>query len=649
MTENETPTNSSSVLFNTIVAVAVAVIALVGSLITKVESDASSFSDIAGNDEQIYYYQSMGKQISGDANTNYEFGTIYQLWSEYNLLVLAAKQGGDEISAASYLNLRDQVAKNSTLLSSTYFDSTTGRVDLAAYKADTYGLDVIQLQEMRSAATDVSDAWGDKDSTYVLQLTLLAVAGFLLGLALMTKSNIARLIFVASGIPLVVIISVWAYLVWKEPVFDLRTTDAIPAFAKGASLASQKRWADSISYFDQAIEKAGSDHPYGRAYLYRAQANAELGNYEAAVHDYQFAIDSGETDPNVIGSLVWALFQTGEFQQAVETGQVALEESPDNLWLQLRVGLAMTANGDVDAAKKQYQAIIDLASKQVAEKRALGDDPSDVWWQLNDAAFQLTKLAQLIQTDTTKSPIKSAMQDSKKVLQSAQEFASILNESSVSLQYAVPNSEVKAVFSEPEISLSKTADQAFVYGVDAVFQYSDLEKGQLLTIKVLRNGIEDPSWTINKVWDQVSAGTMAVTLTPSYSDLYVTQPGIYQVVVYVNGQLIQKSAFDVPGEVSPSDFVFSDMLDSYDFSNLDIFADEDGNQTDLSQDPAQLFESGNTNEVISNGDLPATDESGTSIQTCTDPNDPACASVGDPVPTDSTGSDTGGDPSSENP
>ncbi len=662
-TENETPPDPTSNFFNAVVAISVAVIALAGSLITKIQSDASTLSSAAANDEQIYYYEAMGEQISGDANTNYEFGTIYQLWDEYNLLAIFAEKGGDASKAASYRKLRDDLLKNSALLSSDYFDAATGQVDLVAYKENLYGLHVIELEEMQSAAAAVSDAWGEKDSTYVLQLTLLAVAGFLLGLSLMTRSNIARIVFTTSGIPMVIILSIWAYTVWRQPVYDLRKTGAIPYFAEGVSLIEQKNWKAALTPLNKAIELAGEEEPYGHAYLHRAQANAELGNFEAAVSDYQSAIEMGEDEPNVIGSLVWALFQTGKFHEAINAGQTALEDTPNNLWLQLRVGMALLANGDIESAKLHYQDIVKLASAQAADKRALGDDPSEIWWQLNDAAFQLGRLTQLLDSDQTNSPVKNAINDKENVSAAAQELASLLNEASVSLQYAVTKSDTRAIFKKPEISFSSTPDQLYIYKVSATFQYTGLEKGQLLTIKVSRNGIEDPSWTYTTAWDKASSGKFTLVLTPAYADVYLVLPGVYEVSIYVNGNKLQQETFSI-GEDRPEngDFIFSDMLDNFDFFNMDIFDTDDelAEEEDIF-DPEAFYDSAEEYDLYFYEEGSDLSNENDEIIICESPDDPACSDLNETDDTsdgsatdsennpteDPTDEDTGEDPENE--
>ena len=133
--------------------------------------------------------------------------------------------------------------------------SNTGKVNLPLYEADTYRRELYELEERQLAADEVSSAWGDKSSQYILQLTLLAVAGFLLGLALMTKARIPTLVFSVSGILMVVIISIWAYQLSLVTVIA-RPNNAITAFAEGASLMDQRRWDEALPLFNEAIEKS---------------------------------------------------------------------------------------------------------------------------------------------------------------------------------------------------------------------------------------------------------------------------------------------------------------------------------------------------------------------------------------------------------
>lgn len=498
MEENETPetndTSGSDALFNTVVAIAVAFIALVGSLITKVQGDATTFSGIAASNEQMYYYQAMGDQISGDANVNNEFGTIFQLWREYDLLAVSAEKSGDVASAQAYRELRDSLVNDSALLSSQYFNPATGNVDVPAFKMETYGLDIIELEEKQQAASEVSAAWDDKASVYVLQMTMLAVAGFLLGLALMTKSHVPRLIFAGSGIPMVVVVSIWSYVVWLDPIYDLRETGAIRYYAQGASFVKQKEWEAALPALDEAIKFAGEEYPYGRAYLLRADANAALGNFEAAIQDYEIAIDAGEVAPNIVSDLVWVFFQMGRFDDALEAGEVALEENPEDLWLQLRMAMVELGTGDVSTARLNYRLTLNRAAESARQKRSLGADPSEIWWQINEASYQLKTLAALLADETAVSPVKDAISDPALVGQAAAEMAILLDEKSVAIQYEIEEGSINAAISKPKFVVSINESKGFVYKVGSEFQYSGLEEGSLLVVKVSRNGVEDPLW-----------------------------------------------------------------------------------------------------------------------------------------------------------
>jgi len=569
--------NNPSARFNILVAIVIAALAVVGAFITKFESDASTQSGLADSDEQRYYYQAMGAQISGDADTNYEFGTVYQLWYEYDLLYKGAIQRGDQETASTYQTLRDALTTNNELLQTPYFNPQSGQINLPRYKADRYTNRVVELQEQQRAASDVSSAWGEKSGTYVLQLTLLAVAGFLLGLSLMTKSGVARMVFAGSGIPMVAIITVWAYALSASEVFDLRQTGAIPYYAQGVSEIGQQNWDAALENFDQAIELAGTEHPYANAYLQRAVAYNELGNFEAAVSDYEFAIAEDASDSNAKGGLVWALFQQGRFDEAVRVGREALERTPDQLWLRHRVSMALLASGDTQAALDEYQLLLENAQAKIARSKSLGGDGSATLWQLKEASTQLEQLAKLLAGDDA-SPITAAISEPGSIRQIALELSERLLSTSVALQYDQDpaGDKVEASISPLKFKLSKTDDDQYVYKVDVRFNFDGILDGQLLTLKVFRNGVEELAWEFSEPWAQDDSGQATITLSPDYADVYAIAPGKYEVKMYLNGQFIQQESFsidngtDLAQEGVQAD-AFPDMYDAYDFTNLDIF------------------------------------------------------------------------------
>ena len=569
---------------NIIIAVVVAGIAVLGSLITKLENEASTEANRASIAEQQFYYQAIGKQISGKADVNYAFGTVYQLWYQYEVQRSSSEKRGEEDSIRTYTELRDAVAKTSPLFGPQYFDANTGRVNLALYEADVYQRELYELEEKQFAANEVASAWYDKSSTYVLQLTLLAVAGFLLGLAVITKPRIPTLIFAISGILMVVLISGWAYQVSQIPVIE-RSEDAFIAFAEGASLRDQKRWDESLEKLNQAIEKAGPENSYGRAFLLRAQVHTEKGNFTEAIADYRVAIDSGFTeDPTVDARLVQAYFHIGDFDNAIRAGNTAIKTSPENLMLRQQVNMAILANGDAKTATEQVSILLQQATEKVNIQRQLGDNTSaaETWWLLNEAAHQYEQLVELLANDKTSSPVKKNITDPIKVGKNAQELAMQLRAGAIALKYNLPEPTASGTSASPakidikQIIPSVTPDDKYVHKVEMEFSYSGLEAGQVLSIVTYRNGIEEPSWTFSGAWtNQQTKGTARHTLSPSYSSLFIVPPGFYTVSVYLNGNPLAQGEFTVDDpnaqvvNITEDQFVFGDMLDQFDLYTSD--------------------------------------------------------------------------------
>jgi tetratricopeptide (TPR) repeat protein len=644
MSQETTPNAAFNQRINVIIAVVVAIIAVLGSFITKLESEASTASNKANMAEQQFYYQGIGKQISGKADINHAFGTVYQLWYQYEVQRLSAQKRGDTDATKTITELRDAVARTSSLFDPKYFNAATGKVNLILYEADVYRRQLYELEEKQLAADEVASAWDDKSSQYILQLTLLAVAGFLLGLALMTKARIPTLVFSISGISMVMIISIWAYQLSRVRVVE-RPANAITALAEGASLIDQRRWDDSLKLLNKAIHEAGADHPYARAYLLRAQVHSEMGNFAEAINDYQVAIDSGfEADPTVNASLVRAYYSIGDFDNAIQTGNTAIRNSPDNLVLLQQVNMAVLAKGDISTATEAAAMMMNKAAKKAKVLRDLGDDDAaaETWWLLNDAAYQYDRLAALLETRNVTSPVKENIDDPTTVAKKAHELASQLRAGAIALKYNAPPEQVSATASSAKIDIktivpSKTPDQKYVYKVDLEFAYSGMQAGQLLSIATYRNGIEEPSWSFGQKWvSQQASGTASYTLSPSYSSIYLVPPGFYIVYIYLNDKLLAQSEFTIENsdgviDVTALDaLAFDDMLDQFDFYTSDYIYGyfEGGNWDDYdwyyySYDPFFFYDEENSYAYFLEGSYDFY------ADYCTDSNDLDCYTFDD--------------------
>jgi len=550
MTPQNNSQNTKSNWLNIVIAVTIAIVALLGSFIAKAQSEASSAAAQASNKEQEKYYQAIGKQISGEADVNNAFGTEYQLWYRYDVQLAAANQRHDEAATRIFTNLRDTVERTSTsrIFDPAYFNKENAKLDLALYKADIYIRDLYQLEEEQQAASEISAAWEDKASTYGLQLTLLVVAGFLLGLALMTNAKIPIAVFTSSGIFLVVAISIWSYGLSLIPI-AARPTSAIQAYAQGASLSDQGRWDEALIQFNAAIkaaQAAGVEYPH--AYLRRAQVYIALQDFEKAIEDYQVAKAHGlDDDPTLNTSLVSAYFQTGDFKTAIAIGTQALSNSPDDLLLHQQVALALLASGDLQKAAQENNELILDAAKQAEVLEHLGDSAAEVWWLIDSAAHQYDLLIEALQTDNA---ISANVQDKDAVRKGAEGFAAKLRAHVVTLKYGLTETSAvvsdSARISDPKFILSSTPDGKYTYKVGLKFQYKGLVAGQLLSIVVYRNNIEDPSWGYSQPWaGQQAEGAFNLTLNPSFDSFYIVPSGSYNVDIYINNKLLSQGEFTV--------------------------------------------------------------------------------------------------------
>ena len=109
---------------------------------------------------------------------------------------------------------------------------------------------VTGLAERSAAWFAVKQAWDEKANTYVVHLTILAVALFLLGLAT-TISGRARWVFVVAGLLITLIALVWVVVVFITPVPQLPDS-AIDAYARGVGLSYQGDSEEAIAAFDEA-------------------------------------------------------------------------------------------------------------------------------------------------------------------------------------------------------------------------------------------------------------------------------------------------------------------------------------------------------------------------------------------------------------
>src|SRR5688500_15693740 len=245
--------------FKRFIAILIAVVTMLIALVGYLQSDAGARDDRANRDTKRYAMEALGRQVSGDARVNYDYNSAYQAYYELDLLAAAAANVGDDLAAERYAALRDEVTSLSPLLAPPYFDPANGALDVARYEAEVYLVEITALSERFTAASAVKDAWDSKANTYIVHLTLLAVALFLYGLSTTIGGAATRLVFTSVGTAIALVAAVWAGATYMKPVADLRDcraadgTPAIDAYAQGVGLAYQEQHTAAVAAFDTAL------------------------------------------------------------------------------------------------------------------------------------------------------------------------------------------------------------------------------------------------------------------------------------------------------------------------------------------------------------------------------------------------------------
>lgn len=562
MTENASAVDQrQDERFKQTIAVLIAVVTLCAAIIAYLQSDAGARDDRANRDNKRYALEAFGRQVSGNAEVNYAYNSVYQSWQELDLLASSAANRGDDEAARRYTALRDRTPQFTSLLTAPYADPAIAAVDLARYEADTYLVAVTALQEAFLASSAVKDEWDAKSNTYIVHLTLLAVALFLFGLSLVTTGSATRWIFTSMGSAITLSALLWASSVYAQPVIDLREQgNAIAAYAQGVGLAYQGKPEEALAAFDDAIRAAPT---YANALAQRAEAQSALGDFAAAAADYEKAQAAGDRSGNTAGELAWVYYLLGRFDDAVRMNQIALEASPGDLWIQYDLALSLLTAGQLDAAKAEYATGMELATQQVAAAKAAGaEPPSYLWWGLDDAASGLDDLIAILDGEEG-APALAQITNGEAIRTAATEIISQIKSLAVALEYTglPPTAPLTAqispfTFAEPiyddqgEVS-DYTVVEAVPFGTQAVavlFDYAGMENGQEVLFKVYIDSEEDPSWRVIFPWEADAEGAYEKPLSLDYTDNFVLAAGEYTVEMYVNSQLAQRGSFVVEEE-----------------------------------------------------------------------------------------------------
>lgn len=554
--------------FKQLIGVLIALVTVLTAIVGLLQNDAGSRDDRANRQAQAYAFQAMGQRISGAARVGYDRGDAYRNWSELDTLAAAAEYGGDPNAARRYRAVAEQMTALSPLLEKTYFDLAAGQPNVAKYEADTYLVTVTGLAERSAAWFAVKQAWDEKANTYVVHLTILAVALFLLGLAT-TISGRARWVFVAAGLLITLIALVWVVIVFLAPVPQLPDT-AIDAYARGVGLAYQDDSENARAAFDEALAQAPD---YANALFERGSANYTLGDYQAAVRDFEGARAAGRNDSSVDWNLAWLYYLQGDFDNSIQTNRRTLEQNPNLLEARFDLALALLVSGQIEAARAEYTQALALTAKQVAQANTAGrEPPASLWWSLDESAASLDGILDRIdgfeESWWSETPPLEKISQPKDVYAAVQEIVAQIKGTNVALEYTDKPlagaltakissfSFAQAEYDEAGNFVDYLPADSFPAGTDEVlivFDYESMQDGQEVVWKVYHNGEEDISWRTVEDWSVGTAGTAEFPLSYAYSNVYTLASGEYLVEMYVDSHLAQRGYFIIEEGTSSSE------------------------------------------------------------------------------------------------
>ncbi len=537
--------------FTSRIAVSIAVVSVLIAGAAYLQADAASRDDRANRDSKRYSTEALGRNIVGDARTNFDYYTAYTAWSEMDRLADFAESQGDARGKSRYTTMRDRLSRLSPMLAPPYLNAETGEVDSNRWDAERYVEDVAILAEKFAAASAVKDAWDNKANTYIVHLTLLAAALALLGLSTTVPGASTRAIISATGGLLSTIAVAWAVVTVATKVPDLRDQKgAIEAYAKGAGFMHQEKWQEAAKEFDKAVQ-ASAD--YGRAYQQRGEANFNLGKRTEAASDYLKALGLGERSGASMGMLAWIYYEMGRFDEAITMNQAALDVTPDELWVRFDLGLAQLAAGKKDEASATFKAATDLAARVVADAKAAGQEaPSMVWYGLDSSVESLIGLAEAVAGDA-ETPPPAKIVNGKAAAELATRVAGEISGLAVSLEYfgkpaqGSPTAVIENVRFAPLDEDGKAGEEAEefdenVHNVALRFDFKGMKDGSHVVFKIYQDSQETVEWRLVQLWSQGVEGGFEAALAAEGGDF---TPGDYKIVGFVDGHYVMSGTFSI--------------------------------------------------------------------------------------------------------
>jgi tetratricopeptide (TPR) repeat protein len=590
-------------------AVLIAGVALSVAITTFLQNQASNHASVLTRQSQEAAILATGEQTRGQQRVAFDRYGILTLTDELYAYAIRNGAFDKDPLGRAYLDARAQLQPLSPLLSSDYtkFDDKGFRTetDFGRYEADTYLVQARLYDEERSAYAQASSQWNSKGDAYVAMLAILSLTLFLFALA-GTVGGLVRWMFVVVGLCIWGVSLVWLVATVFIPVHQIPES-ALNHVAQGAGYAAQATdyyfvgqgiagmpltydvtkvseptdiyktnadqyaqhtnefWQKAIDSYSQAINL---DATYANAYIARGIARRMIqpAQTKDAQGDLQAAITNGARDYSTYWNLGLADYYVGNYDDAILASRRALDLNERICGPAFTIALATLAEGKTEQAGQAYENAITRCNEiyQAAVQRR-ESPPDSLLTSMESGADELENLICVLNREqycyaNRNLPQAPKVAEANPVVTQADALRKRIKEAETELEYAGTTAVkptgakfAQITFGYYMINPNKTdeflnyaAKKVFPYNeyapdIDSFSSYTGMSKDDLVVWKVRHNGVEDTGLRYSDKWNLETDGPVVKRV----NSWYVLLPGLYELEVYVNGEMVQTGSFEI--------------------------------------------------------------------------------------------------------
>lgn len=261
-----------------------------------------------------------------------------------------------------------------TDLAGPQYQMAEGEADRARFAQESLA-PAYRAAEYQKAYAAQRDGWGAKGGVFVVVITVLAVALFLIGLSRTSVAAASAPLLVVVGSAIAGVAAVWGFVVLARPVAE-PSAEAIDAYVEGYVAFNSvymggdpERLEEGLTKAEESLTRAIAARPsYGDAYLFRGLARFRIGLYglegpggfAGARDDYARLVALEPLNAVAWNNLAGCRFWLGDLAGAIDAISTSLRLDPDDLLANINLSAFLLASGDTAGYEAQLAASRDL-------------------------------------------------------------------------------------------------------------------------------------------------------------------------------------------------------------------------------------------------------------------------------------------------